>query len=68
MKFLKIFFSVVFILWAFASAETIFIEAEDFVPSSDGWKVVSNSLTRLASKQKTLYEAVNKEMPVASIS
>ena len=65
MKYLKIMFVSLLLLFASAPAETIFFEAEDFVPSSHGWKVLSNSLTRLASKQKVLYGA---EGPVDAIA
>ncbi|MCX7705496.1 MAG: hypothetical protein N2115_04475 [bacterium] len=65
MKFLiSISFGILFIL-GITFADTIFIEAEDFSLSSDGWKVVSNYLTRLASKQKALYGA---EGPVDAIA
>lgn len=53
---------IVLFAFAIASAETIFIEAEDFTPSSNGWKVISNSLTRLASKQKVLYGVATTDM------
>jgi len=45
------------LLLAFASlaaAETIFVEAETFQPSSDGWRVVKNRQTRSASRLTSL--------------
>ncbi|HOF40598.1 MAG TPA: beta-galactosidase trimerization domain-containing protein [Candidatus Hydrogenedentes bacterium] len=38
-------------------AETVFVEAEDFVPTSEGWRAVSNHETRAASRIRTLYGA-----------
>lgn len=39
---------------ASAPAATVFVEAEDFIPSSDGWKVYENAQTRGASSVKAL--------------
>ena len=39
------------------SAETIFVEAETFTSSSDGWEVAGNPQTRPASRVKTLHGA-----------
>lgn len=38
-------------------AEPLFLEAESFVPSSPGWKPLSNDQTRRASRVKTLWGA-----------
>ncbi len=40
-----------------SGAETVFVEAEDFVPSSEGWRAVSKQETRAASRARTLYGA-----------
>ncbi len=40
-----------------APEETVFVEAEDFRPTSDGWRVAGNRQTRAASATKTLHGA-----------
>jgi hypothetical protein len=39
---------------AIASAQTLFVEAESFTPSSDGWKINKNAQTRGASNATAL--------------
>ncbi len=40
-----------------AQAETIFVEAETFTPSSPGWVAISNDQSQRASRLKTLWGA-----------
>ncbi|MCM8828346.1 MAG: beta-galactosidase trimerization domain-containing protein [Candidatus Omnitrophica bacterium] len=65
MKNLMLFLFLLIFFCGHGHTETIFYEAEDFKVSSDGWKILTNSLTRLASKQKVLYGA---EGPVDAIA
>ena len=39
---------------AYSTAQTIFVEAEEFAPSSDGWKINKNPQTRGASSVMAL--------------
>ncbi len=47
------------------SAETVFLEAESFRPSSAGWAVSENAQTRRASRAKTLWGAAGPGDAVA---
>ncbi len=49
-----------------AHAETVFVEAEEFVPSSPGWQAVTNDQTRNASRVRTLYGAQGPTDAVAT--
>ena len=49
-----------------ASAETVFVEAETFTPSSNGWKISGNSQTRPASRVATLHGAGDDPRGTAS--
>lgn len=51
---------------AAGGAEVVFIEAETFVPSSDGWQVQRNEQTARASRATSLYGAVGDPHGTAS--
>ncbi len=51
---------------ASAPAETIFVEAETFTPSGDGWIIANNPQTRPASLTKTLHGATGSKDSTAS--
>ena len=49
-----------------AFADTVFVEAETFTSSSDGWRVAKNSQTRSASRTQTIHGAAGDMNGVAS--
>ncbi len=67
MRFLIIAISLTLLASQVAS-ETIFVEAENFTSSSDGWKIASNPQTRPASRVKSLNGAAGGAAATASKS
>lgn len=59
-------FVFILLLTATATAERIFVEAEAFVPSSDGWKVTTNPQARRASRATSLHGAAGAPDATAS--
>lgn len=52
--------------WSTVKADTLFIEAENFTPSSDGWQVIENiKLVRQASGNRTLWGATGDTEAIA---
>jgi hypothetical protein len=65
MKTLPLIFALGFVT-ASLSAETVFIEAETFTPSGDGWVITSNPQTRPASRATTLHGASGSKESTAT--
>ena len=53
-------------VYSVAAAETMFIEAEEFTPSSDGWQISRNAQARRASRAATLWGAAGTRESTAS--
>ena len=65
MKTFILIFSLCFIA-TLLSAETIYVEAETFTPTGDGWTIASNPQTRPASLAKTLHGATGAKDSTAT--
>jgi hypothetical protein len=59
---------VLLLLVRSVAAETVFVEAESFTSSTDGWAVASNQQTRSASRVQTLHGAAGDPRGVATKS
>lgn len=49
-----------------AASQTMFIEAEEFTPSGDGWQIRRNAQTRRASRAQTLWGAAGARESTAA--